>query len=120
MAKLKIMSHIYKAIAIPRNEILNRNPKEYDDKIPLIVAFNRTFPDLGHIIIKSIHILQIETKLKEIFKNPSVITFKRNKNLRDFIVDNKLCSNKKLIHAKTFDKGKCHPCLTRTINLRCK
>ena len=33
---------------------------------------------------------------------------------------NKLDKNKKLIHAKTFDIDKRHPCLTRTINLCCK
>ena len=37
-----------KVIAIPRNETLIKNPTENDKKIPLIVTFNRTRPDLKH------------------------------------------------------------------------
>ena len=114
------MSHISKATAIPRNKILNKKSTENDEKILLIVILHRTLPDLRHIIDKNLYILQIEPKLKEIFKNSPVVAFKRNKNLLDFIRGNKLCNNKNLIHAKTFDKGKRHPCLTITINLCCK
>ena len=34
------MYHIKTAIAIPRNEILNKNPTEDYEKITLIVTFN--------------------------------------------------------------------------------
>ena len=102
--KTETVSHICKAIAFPRNEILNRNPIENDDKIPLIVAFNRTLSYLRYIINQSGHILQREPKLKEIFQNPAVIC-KRNKNICDFILGNKLYNNKKLIHAKPLIKG---------------
>ena len=47
------MSQINKAIAIPRNEIVNKNPTENDEKIPLIVTFNRPLPDLKDIINKN-------------------------------------------------------------------
>ena len=74
------MSHINKAIAVPRNEILNKNQTENNEKIPLIVTFNRTLPNLRHIVNKNWYISQIEPKLKEIFKNLPVVAFKR-KNL---------------------------------------
>ena len=118
--KTKTMSHINKAVFIPRNEILNKNPTENDEKTPLIATFNRTLPDLRHIVNKNWDVLQREPKLKEMSKNPPVAVFQRNKNLRDFIGGNKPYSNKKLMHARTCDKGKCHPCLTRTIYLWCK
>ena len=54
----------------------------------LIVIFHRTLLDIKQIINKNAHILQIESKLKEIFKSPLVVAFKRNKNLRDFIGGN--------------------------------
>ena len=41
------MSHINKAIAITRNDILNKSTTENDEKIPLIVTFNSTLLDLG-------------------------------------------------------------------------
>ena len=84
----------------------------------MIVTFSRTFPDQRHIINKNGHVLKVEPKLKkEIFNSPPIVAFKSNKNLRDFIGGNKLYNNKKQIHAKIFDKEKCHSCLTRTINL---
>ena len=51
--KTKTMSHINKAVFIPRNEILNKNPTENDEKTPLIATFNRTLPDLRHIVNKN-------------------------------------------------------------------
>ena len=51
--KTETMSHINKAIAVPRNEILSKNPTKSDEKIPLIVTFNRTLPDLRYIIHKN-------------------------------------------------------------------
>ena len=45
---------------------------------------------------------------------------KRNKNLRDIIRGNKLFDNKKILNVKKFNKGKCQPCFTRSINLCCK
>ena len=67
------------------NEILSENQTENDEKKPLIVTF---------------------------FRNPSVITFERNKAL-----SMKFTIIKKLIYVKTFDKGQWQPCLTRAINL---
>ena len=90
--KSETMSHINKAIAVPRNEILNKNQTENNEKIPSIVTFNRTLPNLRHIVYKNWYILQIEPKLKEIFKNLPVVAFKRNKNLH---AGNEFYNNKK-------------------------
>ena len=112
------MSNIIKAIAIPRNEILNKNPTENDEKLPLIVTFNRTIQDLRNIVNQNGHILQIDPKLEETLKKPPVVLFKRNKLTLLEIIN--FTNNKNLIHVKTFDNGKCHSCLTRTTNLCCK
>ena len=65
------------------------------------------------------HILQIETKLKEIFAGPPLLAFKRNKNLKD-IGGNKAFDNKKNLNVKKFTKRKCQPCFTKSIKLYCK
>ena len=84
------MSHKNKAIAIRRNEILNKNEIESNEEISLIVTSNRTLLDLRHIVNKNWDFLQIESKLKEIFKNLPIATFKMNKNLCDFISGEKI------------------------------
>ena len=81
---------------------------------------NRTLPDLKTIIDKNWHILQTEPKLNEIFAETPILAFKRNKNLRDTIGGNKLFDNKIFLNVKKFNKGKCQPCFTRSINLCCK
>ena len=73
------MSNIIKAIAIPRNEILNKNPTENDEKILLIVTFNRSIQDIRNIVNQNGHILQKDPKLEETLKKPPVVLFKRNK-----------------------------------------
>ena len=108
------------AITIPRNELLNKIKTSNTERLPLTVTYNRTLPDLKTIIDKNWHILQIEPKLKEIFAEPPILAFKRNKNLRDVIGGNKLFYNKKILNVKKFNKGKCQPLFTRSINLCCK
>ena len=116
--KTETMSNILKAIAILRNEILNKNPTANDEKIPSIVTFNRTIQDLRNIVNQNGHILQIDPKLEETLKKPLVVLFKRNKLTLLEIIN--FTNNKNLIHVKTSDNGKCHSCLTRTTNLYCK
>ena len=110
-------TQINRAISIPRNELLNKIKTSNTERLSLTVTYNRTPPDLKRIIDKNWHILQIEPKLKEIFAEPPILAFKRNKNLKDIIGGNKVFDNKKILNVKKFNKGKCQPCFTRSINL---
>ena len=51
--KPETLLYINKTIAISRNKILNKNPKNNNEKIPLTVTFNETTPDLRHITNKN-------------------------------------------------------------------
>ena len=83
------------ANSIPRKELLNKIKTSNTERLPLTVTYNRTLPDLKTIIDKNWHILQIEPKLKEIFAEPPILAFKRNKNFRDIIGGIKVFDNKK-------------------------
>ena len=83
--KTDTATQINRAISVPRNELLNKIKTSNTERLPLTVTYNRTLPDLKTIIDKNWHILQIEPKLKEIFAEPPILAFKRNKNLRDII-----------------------------------
>ena len=108
-----------RAITIPRNQLLNKIKTSnmakhtfkilrcshrkifkvclaiFPERLPLTVTYNRTLPGLKTIIDKNWHILQIEPKLKEIFAEPPILAFKRNKNLRDLIGVTKFLATKK-------------------------
>ena len=118
--KTDTTTQINRAITIPRNELLNQIKTSNTERLPLTVTYNRTLLDLKTIIDKNWHILQIEPKLKEIFAEPPILAFNRNKNLRDIIGGNKLFDNKKILNVKKFNKRKCQPCFTRSVNLCCK
>ena len=100
---------INRAISFPRNELLNKIKTSNTERLPLTVTYNRTLPDVKTVIHKNWHILQIEPKLKEIFTEPQILAFKRNKTLKNIIRGNKVLDNKKILNLKKFNKGKCQP-----------
>ena len=51
--------------------------------------------------------------MKTIFAEPPILAFKRSKNLRNI-------DNKKILNGKKFNKGKCKPWFTRSINPYCE
>ena len=118
--KTDTATQIKRAITIPRNELLNKVKTSNTERLQLTVTYNRTPPHLKTIIDKNWHILQFEPKLTESFAEPLILAFKRNKNLRDIIGGNKVFDNKKILNVKKFNKGKCQPCFTKSINLCCK
>ena len=61
--------------------------------------------------MKHWHLLHINPNLAEIFQNPPILAFRRNKNLRD-IIGTKFIENGK-VKRKFRNKiqGKCTPCL---------
>ena len=118
--KTDTTTQINHAITVLRNELLNKIKISNTESLLLTFTCSRTLPDLKTIIDKNWHILQIEPKLKEIFIEPPILVFKRNKNLRDITKGNKVFDNKRILNLKKFNKQKCKPCFTRSINLCCK
>ena len=71
-------------------------------------------------VLKHWHLLHINPNLVKIFQNPPILTFHRNKNLRD-IIDTKLIENGKVKRKFTNKiQGKCTPCLENNRALYCK
>ena len=66
------------------------------------------------------HLLHKNRNLAEIFQNPSIFAFRKNKSLR-YIIGTKLIENGKV--KKNFTnkiQGKCTPCLSNNRTLCCK
>ena len=90
MAQLKPCLTRTKLLLFAGMKFWIKNETESNEEISLIVTSNRTLLDLRHIINRNWDFLQIESKLKEIFKNLPIATFKMNKNLCDFISGEKI------------------------------
>ena len=97
-----------------------RKRKDTATTIPLSLNYNRTLPKIKEIFMKHWHLLHINPNLAEMFQNPSILAFCRNRNLRD-IIGIKLIENGKV--KKKFTKkiqGKCTPRVANNRTLCCK
>ena len=61
--------------------LLNKNAKEIKLSIPISITYNRSLPKVKSIAERHYHILKVNLEFKEIFHAPSLITFRKNRNL---------------------------------------
>ena len=77
-----------------RNDTLRyKNKDKSNTRTPLVVTYHPDLPPLAQIVNKHFSILQTNDKLKQVFPEPPLISYRRPKNLRDLIVRAKLPSD---------------------------
>ena len=66
-----------------RADLLSYKKKEKKaNAIPFITTFHKQLPDFRSVIQKHWNLLQINQGLKDVFKNPPVFGYRRNRNLK--------------------------------------
>ena len=115
----EITQQISEARTRNRDDLLKYKIKDPSMRIPYVLTYNQTLPNAKEAINKNWNILQINTKLKDTFKEKPIIAYRRNKNLGD-ILGQKTLKNGKVFRRKTIDnrKGRCSPCHSRS-NCKC-
>ena len=58
--------------------------------LPFVTQYNPPVPNLKHILMEKWHLIESQPKLKEMFKEPPIISYKRGISLRDILVRAKL------------------------------
>ena len=58
--------------------------------LPFVTQYNPSVPNLKHILMEKWHLIELQPKLKEMFKEPPIISYKRGSSLRDILVKAKL------------------------------
>ena len=102
-----IEQQIDKANLQEREQVLIEKKKETATNIPLSLKCNRALSKIKEIIMKHWHLQHMKPNLAEIFQNPPISAFRRNKNLRD-IIGTKLIENAKVKRKFTNKiQGKC-------------
>ena len=87
-------NEIHQALAISRENCLQSRPNQ--DKsagIPLVVTYHPILPNLQSITRCHLSTLHNSERLREAFPFPPLIAFRRQKNLRDFLVRATLTTN---------------------------
>ena len=79
-----------------RNILLQFKSKQPMPRVPLIVIFNDSLPNVQHILHKRMYIIQRSERLKKIFPEAPIAAFRRDQNIQDVVVHIK--------HSKQFEK----------------
>ena len=114
--KSLVTQQIEKANAKSRHDTLTYKTYKTNKRIPLTTTFNPTLPEISNILKSNWNILQIKPEVKECFPEPPIISYRRNKNLRDMIGSNEIINNKV---RRNFKLNKhhsikfCKPCNTK-------
>ena len=65
----------------------NENPKEL---FPFVTQYQPSVPDLKNALMEKWHFIQNQPSLRQIFKEPPLISYKSGKSLKDILVRAKL------------------------------
>ena len=75
-----------------RAEALHNKTKKAKEILPFVNTFNPATPNLKKILMKNWHIIQQQPRLAHIFKQPPIVSYRKEKSLKDFLVRAKLPS----------------------------
>ena len=64
-------------------------PSKKSNRVPLVMTFSNLLPDVHKIIHKHIRVLHRSDRMKEVFDEPPIVAFRRDKNLCDTLVHGK-------------------------------
>ena len=76
-----------------RTEDLRNKTKKEKEMLPFVTTYNPATPNLKKILMKHWHIIQQQPKLAHIFNQPPIVSYRKEKSLKDILVRAKLPSN---------------------------
>ena len=95
---------------VDRSELLKviRKEDKNSKRVPLVVTYSNLLPDIQHITKKHLDVLHRSSKMRDVFKDPPIVAFRRDKNLSDVLVHGK--TNKALKSTRLNCKPGCGNC----------
>ena len=76
-----------------RTEALRNKTKKAKEILPFVTTYNPATPNLKRILMKHWHIIQQQPKLAHILNQPPIVSYRKEKSLKDILVRAKLPSN---------------------------
>ena len=93
-----------------RKDLLTPKVTTKKRRLPLIVTYNQTLPNINEIIKKHWNILKINPILEKVFSEKPVVAFRRGKNLQQIIGGQTIANNQVLKRNTKNTNGHCVPC----------
>ena len=73
-----------------RESVLQQKYENQKEILPFVTQYQPSVPNLKHVLMQKWHLIQNQPSLRQIFKEPPLISFKRGKSLKDIPVRAKL------------------------------
>ena len=73
-----------------RGSVLKGNNKTQKDILPFVTQYRPSVSNLKQALLKKWHLIQNQPLLRQIFKEPTIISYRKGKSLRDLLVRAKL------------------------------
>jgi hypothetical protein len=132
-----VENQLHKVDNLERENLLQYNTRKQNNRIPLVITYSKALPNIHDILRKNMKILNQSDKMKKVFNQPPIVSFRRDKNIKDILVHRKhnlqfynkqnrckrcwkncaLC--KYLLESTTFDDNGGHT-FTIQVNINCK
>jgi hypothetical protein len=74
---------------LDRENLLQYNTKKQINRVPLVITYSKALPNIHEILKKNMKILYNSEKMKRIFDEPPIVSYKRDKNIKDILVHRK-------------------------------
>ena len=73
-----------------RATALKQNNKERKEILPFITQYQPSISNLKEALLKNWHLIQNQPRLRQIFKQPPILSYKKGKSLKDMLVRAKI------------------------------
>ena len=104
-----IETQLRKVDKLDRDELLGMKRQDKNAKrVPLVVTFSNLLPDMHSVVRKHMDVLYRSGKMREVFKEPPIVAFRRDRNLCDTLVHSK--TNKAVKSSSQTCRDGCEKC----------
>ena len=67
---------------LEREDLLKYNEPKQSDRVPLVLTYTDTLPNIHTILLKHLDTLYNSEEMKQVFSQPPIFAFRRDKNFR--------------------------------------
>ena len=74
---------------LKRENLLQYNTNKQNNRVLLVLTYSKALPDIHTIQRKNMKTLYKSERMKNVFKKIPIVSYKRNKNIKDILVHRK-------------------------------
>jgi hypothetical protein len=88
-----VENQLYKVDNLEREKLLQYNTRKQNNRVPLVITYSKALPNIHDILRKNMIILSQSDKMKKVFNQPPIVSFRRDKTLKIYwCTVNTICS----------------------------